>query len=109
MVDISFLLPVRVAAAVVAHRGAEVFGAHLLQLRRLFPCGVQIGNVSLMMLVVMQMHRLFVDVGFQSRVIVGKRRTSCAILYLPPVGVDAMHHCGDSMRAEIRASSGESL
>ena len=73
---------VRVAAAVVAHRGADVSGTVLmllqqildalrLQLGMLLERGVQIRHVGLVMLAVMNLHRLLVDVRFER---VGRRR-----------------------------------
>ena len=75
---------VRVAAAVVADRGAnvlrhgvdalqQILDALLLQLRVLFERRVQIRHVRRMMLVVMNPHRLLVDVRFERVVVVGKR------------------------------------
>ena len=67
---------VPVTAAVVAHRRADVFGnavdaaaeildALALQVGMLLERGVQIGDVRLMMLPVMNLHRLRVDVRFE--------------------------------------------
>ena len=67
---------VPVPAAVVAHRGADVFGnavdaaaqivdALALQLGMLLERGVQVGDVRLMMLPVMDLHRLRVDVRLE--------------------------------------------
>src|SRR4051812_19885587 len=67
---------VPVAAAVVAHRGANVFGnavdaaaqilnALRLQLGVLLERGVQVRHVSLMVLPVMNLHRLRVDVRLE--------------------------------------------
>ena len=69
------------AAAVVAHGGADVLGhavdaseqildALRLQLGMLLERGVQVGDVRLVMLAVMNLHRLRVDVRFE-RVEVG--------------------------------------
>ncbi len=76
---------IHVAAAVVAHRSADglghvlqtfqqIFGTHLLQLGSFLQRSVEVGYVGLMMLIVMQVHGLRIDVGFESRVIVGQRR-----------------------------------
>src|SRR6185503_9259268 len=65
-----------VAAAVVAHCGADVFrnavdtaadllDALALKVGMLFQRGVEIGDVSLMMLPVMDLHRLRVDVRLE--------------------------------------------
>ncbi len=73
---------VRVTAAVVAHRGANVFGdgvevADEVLDRFAFEVGfaferlVQIGDVSLVMFVVMDLHRLCIDVRLQGVVRVG--------------------------------------
>src|SRR5471032_2094107 len=76
---------VGVAAAVVAHRGADVFGhgvdalqqildALRLQLGMLVERGVQIRHVGLVVLAVMNLHRRLVDVGFERVGRVRKRR-----------------------------------
>src|SRR5438094_393480 len=68
---------VRVSAAVVAHRGADVFGhavdaaqqifdALRLQLRVLLERCVQIRDVRVVMLAVVNLHRLFVDMRLES-------------------------------------------
>src|ERR1019366_5246680 len=72
---------VDVAAAVVADGAADIFGdgvqvaqeifrSFLVQLGMLVQCRVEVLHVGGVMHVVMQMHRLFVDGGFERRVIV---------------------------------------
>src|ERR1035438_10691478 len=52
----------------------QVLGGEVLELGGLVDSGVEVGHVSLVMLVVMQMHGLGIDERFQSRVVVGQRR-----------------------------------
>jgi hypothetical protein len=51
---------------------AEILDAHRLQCRMLLERGIQIGNVRLMMLAVMDLHRLRIDVRFESSEVVWK-------------------------------------
>ena len=85
------------AAAVVAHGVADglrhvlqafqqIFGAELLQIGSLLQRGVQVGDVSLMVLVVMQVHGLRIDEGFQCSVVVGQGRNFECHSDRPPVG-----------------------
>jgi hypothetical protein len=74
---------VQVSAAVVANRranrfgnrvevGDEFFDRFVGQLRRLFERGVEVGDVSVVVLVVMKGHRFFVDVWLQRVIRVGQ-------------------------------------
>jgi hypothetical protein len=74
-----------VAAAVVAHRRLDVVGhavdvlqqvveALVVELGMLVERGVEVGDVCLMMLAVMNLHRLAVDMGFERRGVIGQRR-----------------------------------
>jgi hypothetical protein len=74
-----------VAAAVIAHGGANVFGngvdaaaqvvdALRLKVGVLLECRVQVGNVSLVMLPVVNLHRLRIDVRLECSKVVGKLR-----------------------------------
>ena len=76
---------VPVAAAVVAHRRLDVVRhavdvldqvvqALVVQLRVLVERGVQVGDVRLMMLAVMNLHRLAVDMRFERGGVVRQRR-----------------------------------
>jgi hypothetical protein len=76
---------IRVAAAMIPHGRANVLGNRVdalqqfldalrLQLRILLERGVQISDVRLMMLPVMDLHRLRVDVRFERIKCVRKRR-----------------------------------
>src|SRR5262245_32845075 len=71
------------AAAVVAHRGANVFRDRIdaaaqlvdalrVELRMFFERGVQVGDVCLVMLPVMNLHRLRVDVRLERGEVVRK-------------------------------------
>jgi hypothetical protein len=75
---------VDVSAAIVLHNFAYIFGdgAEVLdkifwrffaQLGVFFDGSVEIGDVSLMVLVVMELHGRFVDVGLESGVVIGQR------------------------------------
>ncbi len=54
--------------------GNQLFGSLLAQLGVLLHRAVQVRHVGLVMLVVVQLHRCFVDGGFESGVVVGKGR-----------------------------------
>jgi len=73
-----------VAAAVVAHDGAdvlgdavdvaeEILGCVFPEFRMLFDGSVEVSYVGLVMLIVVEMHGLLVDVRLERGVIIGKR------------------------------------
>ncbi len=75
---------VDVAAAVVADRAADVFGNAFrsrikssallgLQFGMLFERGIQVFHVGRVMHVVMQVHRLLINDGFEGRVVIRQR------------------------------------
>ena len=86
---------IRVAAAVIAHRCANILGhavelrdqlldRELLQIGVAFESFVQIRDVSAVMLVVMDFHRLRVDVGLERVERVRKRRQDMGGLAAAP-------------------------
>ena len=65
---------VRMSSGTRVDAADQILGALLLQLGMLLQRGVQVVHVRRMMLVVVNLHRLLVDVRLERGVVVGQRR-----------------------------------